>query len=187
MSVHYGLRLNLLFRSQNKPDAGALARIQKLDVSITSWNAELEALQKKSSKIQDAITALQERILEIGGSRLRVQQGKVDSAKFNIDLFNSEITRTEVTNEKARIDIERLTASLEILKGSYEELDTEVEEHKSSLDEIIAYVTRAEAAVDQATQREDSKASRLQDLKAELDEKLEAVAGFKRDQVTSHQ
>ena len=73
---------------------------------ISTQKSQLSKLTDNSSKIEDQIKQLQEKILEVGGVRLRMQKAKVDGLQEQVDTCNSGLTKLQVekaTREKSYV------------------------------------------------------------------------------------
>ncbi|KAI0640132.1 RecF/RecN/SMC protein [Trametes polyzona] len=174
-------------KSQSKPDAGDVSRIEKLDRSIDTATAELEKLQAKASAIEAEIKALEKKILEIGGARLLSQKSKVDGIRLHINLANDEITKAEVAKAKAEKDrvkhqsaVESNTAELEDVRGELAELEEQLEECAGYMSQLRQQVDVAQAAAEQSSEA-------LAKLKEELDEKTENIQAFKQTKMKLEQ
>lgn len=169
-------------KTQNKPNQGDIHRISTLDTAIESTTAELEQLQAKSAKIEDAIKGLEKRILEIGGSKLLSQKSKIDGIRLMINLANDEITKAEVTKVKAEKDIIKLASSIEVNEGTYEEYEGEVRGLQETLQELQTYLRELKAKCNDAQQAADNSKEDLDELKKELDGKEEQIQEFLKKQ-----
>ncbi|KAF9515941.1 hypothetical protein BS47DRAFT_1391255 [Hydnum rufescens UP504] len=143
--------------AHSKPNASDVKRIKALEAEIASSTAEVEKLREKSGAIESDISTLQDKILEIGGVRLRSQKSKVEGIKQQIDHVNEQITKAE------------LDAELEALA---EELET----CSRDLADVRAQVEKAQEIADSA--KED-----LGEMKAELDEKMILINQFRAKEV----
>ena len=70
---------------------------------------------------------MQDKILEIGGDKLRAQKSKVDQIKDQIALTNEQITKTQVAKSKAEKDMTKFENSLAKNEGELEELNDGIE------------------------------------------------------------
>ncbi|KAF8586245.1 RecF/RecN/SMC protein [Ramaria rubella] len=174
-------------KSQTKPDVGDLSRISTLDKDITTSTAELERLRESAKVIEDAIQALENKILEVGGAKLLAQKSKVDGVKLHINLANEEITKAEVAKAKAGKDTEKLkntigsnTSTLEDLEQDITNLDQQLQECGEVLDDIRSKVDAAQAAAENA--KED-----LEGIKTDLDEKMVGIQEFRKKEMEYNQ
>lgn len=170
-------------RAQNKPNQGDLKRISTLDAEIESATAELDQLNEKSGKIEQAIKVLEKRILEIGGSRLLGQKSKVDGIRLLINIANEEITRAEVARAKAEKDVGKLTASIESNGATYEEYQGEVKELEDTLGDLRTYLTSLREKYEDAQQAAENSKEDLDELKKKLDERDDHIQEFLKKQV----
>ncbi|KAN0127918.1 RecF/RecN/SMC N terminal domain containing protein [Lactarius tabidus] len=170
-------------KSQSKPDAGDISRIALLEREIATAQGELEKLQSKSSTIEEAIKALEKKILDIGGSRLLAQKSKVDGLKLHINIANEEITKAEVAMAKAEKDSVKFKGSIASNRQSLEDIESELEKLTESLQEVKDYVADIRAKVEAAQAEVENSKDDLENLKTELDEKTEEIQAFRKKEV----
>ncbi|KAH9953375.1 hypothetical protein BC827DRAFT_1248888 [Russula dissimulans] len=169
--------------AQNKPDAGDLSRIASLEREIAAAERELESLQSRSGTIEEAIKALEKKILDIGGSRLLAQKSKVDGLKLHINLASDEITRAEVAKAKAEKDSVKLENSIAGHQQGLAEVEAELETLNESLQEVKDYVADIRAKVEAAQAEVENSKDDLENLKVELDQKTEEIQAFRAVEV----
>ncbi|KAF9011348.1 RecF/RecN/SMC protein [Cyathus striatus] len=170
-------------KAQSKPNSGDLARISELEDTIASATSELEGLQAKSSKIEDAIKALEKKILDIGGSRLLSQKSKVDGIRLHISIANDEITKAEVAKSKAEKDMHKFENNIQSNSTVLEEVESELEELKEQLTELVGYVTELREEVEKAQVTEENSKEDLDKIKADVDEREEEIAVFRKKEM----
>jgi structural maintenance of chromosome 4 len=100
--------------------------MKQLESSIAKRAAELEKVQKKAATIEAEIKALQNKILEAGGIRLRSQKAKVEGIKEQLENHNDLIVRAQVARTKAEKDVEKADASVREYEAALEQLDAEI-------------------------------------------------------------
>ncbi|KAH9029014.1 SMCs flexible hinge [Lactarius pseudohatsudake] len=115
------------FETQSKPGAGDLSRVTFLEREIPTTQNELKRLQSPSGTIEEAIKALERKILDIGGSQLLAQRAKVDGLKLHIDIASKGITRAEVAMTKAEKDLAKHEGSIARNQQSLEGVEIELE------------------------------------------------------------
>lgn len=169
--------------SQSKPNAADQKRIKSLEATIASSTSEVNKLREKSGAIESDIQALQEKILEIGGVRLRSQKAKVDGMKQQMDHINETITRAEVGKAKAERDSEKLGTNLKNNAASLEEQEATLGE----LEEVLAVcgedLENVRKRVEQAQSVADAAKEDLAEMKAELDERMVLINKFRAKEV----
>ncbi|KAJ7497217.1 RecF/RecN/SMC [Mycena latifolia] len=174
-------------KSQGKPNAGDIGRVAKLDKEIHKSVAELEDLQEKASKIERGIEELEQRIMEIGGSKLLTQKSLVDGIRLHINLANEEITKAEVAKAKADKDQAKLAASIKVNSASMEEVDAELQLLNGQIDELAEFISEHQSNVEEAKAAAENSKDDLETLKKALDEKEEEIQAFKQKEMELEQ
>lgn len=171
-------------RSQSKPDAGDVKRISSLEATIEAAAEEVKKLRKSSSAIEKEIQALQDKILEIGGTRLRSQKTKVDGIKEMIDLANDQITKAEVGKAKSEKDTEKLAHGIESAEAQLGELKAEVEELDEMLGACQADVAGVREKVEMGQEVAEKHTQELEEMKTDLDDKTKQINHFRKKEVS---
>jgi len=140
---------------------------------------ETDKLREKSTAITEQIKELQNKILEVGGVRLRAIQSRVTTTKGLLDLANEAITKAEVGQAKAQRDVDKLQKAIEGNKATLGEVEAELEVVEGDLVSITGDLEvirgKVQEAMDASTDVQDA----LGESKKELDEKLEGINGFR--------
>jgi structural maintenance of chromosome 4 len=92
-----------------------------LESKITKLKDDIDTLHKETSGIEDEIKALQEKIMQVGGVKLRSQKAKVDDLRDQITALNDRVTTCDVARAKNRKDCEKFE---KIMKSSEEEMES---------------------------------------------------------------
>lgn len=108
-------------------------RIAQLDAALAESESELVKLAKKTEPIETEIKDLQDQILAVGGTKLRVQQTKVADIKERLELLSDRLTKAQVAGAKAEKDIVKLDKALETNKVTEEELESELDELEKAI------------------------------------------------------
>ncbi|KAG8974695.1 hypothetical protein FRB90_009718, partial [Tulasnella sp. 427] len=174
-------------QSQSKPDAGDVKRIAVLDGEIASASAEVNKLRKQANTIQQVIEGLQNKILEIGGTRLRSQKAKVDGLKEMMDLANDQITKAEVGKAKAEKDVEKYTHSIDAAEAQLEEMKAEIDELDNVLASCQEDINGVREKVNMAQEAAEKHSNDLEDMKSELDEKQASINKFRKKELAINQ
>ncbi|KAG6856767.1 hypothetical protein H0H87_000945 [Tephrocybe sp. NHM501043] len=173
--------------ARSGPNKGDLTRIKSLETDIAQATAELERLQEKSAKVENAIKELEKKILDIGGSRLLKQKSTVEGLKLHITLANDEITKAEVAKAKAAKDSARLDGTIQTNTVGLQDADAELEELDGNLEDLTAYVTDLRAKVEDAQDAANTSKEDLDKLKAEVDDKDQEIAEFRKKELEIQQ
>ncbi|RSH93703.1 hypothetical protein EHS25_006350 [Saitozyma podzolica] len=167
-------------QSQSKPDAADEKRIKVLDSEIASLTKEADKLREKSSGISDQIKELQNKILEVGGVKLRAIQSKVTTTKGLLDLANEAITKAEVGQAKAERDAEKLNKAIEGNTAKLEEVEAELGVVQDDLSAVQGDLETIRSKVQEAKDASEEVQRDLAESKAELDEKMSDINAFRK-------
>ena len=150
------------------------SQIKPLEDQVSSFKRAIEKLHSETSNVEAEIQALQDKIMEVGGIKLRSQKAKVDGLKEQIDLLTDEISSAEVAktkneklkakHEKAQLEAEKEIASLD---KETEKLDADVAKQASGASESRA---TAEAAKDELELKKEELGSLKKDLDMQTSE-----------------
>lgn len=177
-------KLTTVNRSQSKPDAADEKRIKALDAEIGSLTKETDKLREKSASISDDIKSLQNKILEVGGVRLRAIQSKVSTTKGLLDLANESITKAEVGQAKAARDVEKLENSIANNKTTLEEVGEELELVESNLEGCTADLNKVVDSIQQVNDSSDDINEDFEQSKQQLEEKQAGINAFRALEVS---
>lgn len=170
-------------RNESKPNANDVKRIAALEKEIDSVENELTKLRAKAGAYEKDISDLQDKILEVGGVKLRSQRSKVDDIKGMIELANEQLFKAEAGKTKCEKDRKKYTASIESHEVALREAEEEMAALEADLQTCQADVQKLQKAVSQAEAAKDTYEENLKELKEELDEKLKLTLSFRAKQV----
>jgi len=167
------LMLILIYSSSEaKPASSDGGEIALLEKKIAKLEKEIVQLKNETAGEENAIKMLQDRIMEIGGIKLRSQKATVDGIREKLDTLNGEITTAEVAKRKAeqtKTKSEKAERdSLKELEGVTAELNALEEEQANHSAMTEQMSQKAEEAKDFLEQRKEE----LSAAKEQLDERL---------------
>lgn len=156
---------------EHQPSQTDDKRAADLERGIAKLNSSVEKLRAETASAEAEIKELQDKIMEVGGERLRAQRVKVDGLKEEISAHGEATTGAEVRRakaEKARAKLEREHAKasreLEAAAADLEKLEGEVENQGQMSEDLRVEVENAEGELKERKKE-------LSGLKRELDEK----------------
>ncbi|GAA5926838.1 hypothetical protein JCM3775_007053 [Rhodotorula graminis] len=167
-------------RSQSKPDAGDVKRVAQLEKAIATLGGELESLRTKAAKYEDKIAALQSKIEEVGGLKLRSQKAKVADLQDQIRHNETRLVKAKTERTRAEKDLAKATKSIDSSTAKIEELEEEVAELKKQLKANEEEAEPVRQTVEQAQIKVEEGREQLSALKAELDDQEEAIIEFRK-------
>jgi len=137
----------------------------------------------ETAGIENEIKALQEKIMEVGGVKLRSQKSKVDDLREQITALNDRITTCDVARVKNEKDCEKFA---KIMKSSEEELETLTEELAQLEEDMKESVRKAEQVRKKAEDAEhilSVKQDELNELREKLDERRAALTTTRGEEI----
>ena len=184
LSLMNDQRTSCLLRSKSKPEAGDVKKISQLDKDVATLSKGLVQLQKESSSIETKIKALQEKILEVGGVKLRSQQTKVQDLRSRISLANDRLTKSEVGRAKSEKDAIKLGKAIEANNLALKLAEGELEHLTTQISDGAATSSTVRKAVEQSKVVLDEKVEELAEMKKDLDDKVDMITQFKKREVS---
>ncbi|TIC27935.1 RecF/RecN/SMC protein [Wallemia mellicola] len=165
-------------KEASKPDASDAKRTKTLENEITKLEKEVTKLTSTTSSIEREIEQLQEKILEVGGVKLRAQKSKVDSVKMMMGLCNERMTKAEVALSKSDKDINRYEKTNKDNEKKLEKLERELEQINEKNSEQLSKANGVKGEVDKMRDALEAKQDELQTIKAQLDDEALAMQSF---------
>ena len=153
-------------------------------MQLEALDEELEKLSEKSSAIESDIEALQEKILEAGGVRLRTQKSKVDGIKEMIELGSERTTKAEVAKAKAEKDITKLEKAIATNTASLEGMEDELAELLETIRSRSATLESERSKVEEAQEAMEAKREAKDEVKSQLDSHAGSANAFRKLEVS---
>lgn len=145
-------------------------KISTLGKSIAAMEKDVEKLQSETAGIEADVQTLQDKIMEIGGVKLRGQKAKVDGLKDQIALLSESLSAAEVAKSKAekqgkKHEQAHAEASAELEKNArdMEQIEDDIQAQGKDTSDVRR---RAE----EAQQSLEEKKEELEELKSQLDQ-----------------
>ncbi|KAI0998292.1 Structural maintenance of chromosomes protein 4 [Podosphaera aphanis] len=156
---------------EHQPSKIDASRKESLKKDIVKTNSEIEQLLGETASVEREIKELQDKIMEIGGEKLRAQKAKVDATKGEIDDLNEKISIAEVNRakaEKQKVKYEKdHKKAMKDLETASADLETLEDEIKTQSANARGY----QETIDKAQENLSSKKNELKCLKLDLDAK----------------
>ena len=162
-----------------------MKKLAQFDKTILALTKEHDSLRSQAQRIEEKIKGLQEKILEVGGVKLRGQQTKVQDLKAQIDLATDRLTKAEVGKNKSDKDAKKLAKAIEVNTAALEATEEELQELVQQIESGAAESEAVRKGVEQAQDVLSEKQEELAEMKALLDEKLVIVTQFRKREVRS--
>ena len=168
-------------------------KIVSLEKEISQHEKGVEKIKSETAGVEAEIKELQDKIMEVGGVRLRAQKAKVDGLKEQIATLTEEISTAEIARSKQEKQQSKhkkafLEAEAEVASTA-EEMESLVNEGQSRDKDASGSKRQAE----EAQEALETKQEELATTKRELDEKkaeLNSIRGVEiemRNQLEENQ
>jgi structural maintenance of chromosome 4 len=173
-----------MFRNQTKPLSSELARHDEVKKLIMKNGNEIQALMESAAEIEAVIKDLQEKILEVGGVKFRSQKAVVDGIQEQISTQKDRIAKLKVEKASRERNMGKLNSAIESKGKEVEDLDTEMNNIKSTLDSQLASAASVRAEVTEAKNLLLDKETLMENLKEKIDSNTEVVNEIRRNAVS---
>lgn len=153
---------------QEKEIQAAMEKKAKLE-------AQLESLKEGSAELENTISALQDKIMEIGGVKLRFIKSEVDGIREQREIISARLSQGLVEKTKKENELKKQTR---LIKNVQQETEESTGGHKSSekeLEEMAEVVNKLEAEIEEMRTAVDEKQEVVLALKSEADEKSASI------------
>ncbi|SZF03760.1 unnamed protein product [Blumeria hordei] len=167
-------RIQELNRDHQSPQSDD-GRVLSLKKDIITLNKEIKKLRGETSSVEMEIKLLQDKIMEVGGEKLRALKVKVDTVREEIGEIGEQISTAEVKRAKAekyKVKHEKDQAKAVM---DFESATTELEYLEIKIQSESSSVKGHQAEIDEAQKSLEVKKEELDCLKSNLDEKTEAL------------
>ncbi|KAF5389563.1 hypothetical protein D9757_004121 [Collybiopsis confluens] len=166
-------------KAHSQPDKKDIARIQALDGNLRKFETELEGLKAKTAQIEASIQEVEDKILQIGGSKLVAQRSKVDGLRNHIDLTNDAITLAEVTKAKSEKDVAKHQQAVDRDIVERDVVDKELVALEANLAEVQSYIEQLREQADDVNNKAENEKDILQKQKDRLDRTAEDLESYR--------
>jgi len=149
--------------TSEQPSKSDDARIGTLEKQIAQFEKAVDELRAETAGIEAEIKDLQDKIMEVGGVRLRGQKAKVDGLKEQIETLTEEISNAEVTRSKAE---KQKTKHEKVFEEAEREIASALEEFEQLTEEVKNQASDASGSKKKA---EEAQEVRTMDRRFQLD------------------
>lgn len=156
-------------QSSEDPQQQAAPQIAALEKDITKHEREIEKLSANTRGLEEEVQALQERIMEIGGVKLRGQKAKVDGLREQLSTLHEEVSNAEVEQSKTEKAQTKHEKSQQSSKKEIDVTQTELHRLEEEAGNQSSDISRLRKEAEEAQESFDSKQEEHNVSKAELD------------------
>lgn len=157
--------------AEHKPSKADESRAAALEKQISSLEKEISKLGAEKVGIEEEIQLLHDKIMEVGGVRLRSQKAKVDGLKEQIRLLSEEISNAEIAKSKNEKLITKHRKSGADAGEEAAHVAVELEKLAEAAKNQATDASGSKQKVEEAQEALEAKQQELKALKEELEEK----------------
>lgn len=150
----------------------ALARVMKL-------KEEEKSLGKQTASTKQKIVELREKIMEIGGSELKLQNDKVSSISGQIESLINKQKKEKSTIRKTENELKKQTKAFKNAQTDLQQFNQEVKTLEEATAKLIITLEEIEESLHQVQEERQSLSSRTETLKEKLTSLEENATEFK--------
>ncbi|KAG5365215.1 Structural maintenance of chromosomes protein 4 [Yarrowia sp. C11] len=157
--------------------------LEEARAHVASLEAEVEELKSQCSSIDEEIASLEEKIMETGGLKLRMQKSKVDGLVQKIEIVQGKMKTGNKDRSKAQHNV---TKQQRIITESQKELQSFQEEcapFQSKFDALEQKVAECETESEEATKAMYEQEEKVSALRNELQEKQAEISEMRKAEV----
>jgi structural maintenance of chromosome 4 len=166
--------------SSQSADSKALSAAEK---RLAGLDKELQSLRERSQGLEQAIADLQEKIMEAGGVRLRMQKSKVDSVREQMELVNTRLSNGLLEKTKAQNETKKQRRAIEAAEKDISDVSMEAEGLGKELNERASLVVQLENEVATLTDDLDDRQELMNKLKEELESKQTEIDALRSTEI----
>ncbi|KAJ3336067.1 hypothetical protein HDU93_003717 [Gonapodya sp. JEL0774] len=163
-----------------RPDSGDVARMKQLEYSINKLEKELVTLRKPCQEVEDAVADLQNKILEIGGTKLRAQSSRVEDVVAKIESTNDKITQATVSKSSSEKLIEKTLKANTAAAKELADAEKQLEAVKQEVDAKMDAAAEIKRKADKAQEILDAQKEKILNLITEQKARHASIQKFKR-------
>ncbi|CAL9738321.1 structural maintenance of chromosomes protein 4 [Monosporozyma servazzii] len=148
-----------------------------LSLKLAALKEELREIMDQCKSTTQNIEQLKDKIMKIGGTKLQMQNSKVNSILERIGILESKGKKDKHTIKKAKSSLKRLNKTLEASVEESDQINIDLKkaeevtkESTSKLQEIETILNAYESQVNEQNSIIEEKAQELQDLEVELND-----------------
>ncbi|KAI9594810.1 hypothetical protein BDF19DRAFT_96626 [Syncephalis fuscata] len=168
---------------RNKPKEATAMRMKQLQKSITERSVQLEQLKQQASVIEQDIKALQEKIMEVGGVRLRSQKAKVENIKEQMESCNEQSVRAQVSRTKAEKDGNKAEQAVASNTAELEAIAQEIADIEQKINDKTSAALEVRQRCDEAKALMEDKDEQLAEMKQRVEEQQDQVKQLRLKEV----
>ncbi|KAI5956447.1 SMC4 [Candida jiufengensis] len=140
-------------------------------------------LKHEMAESENQISILEKKIMEAGGTDLKIQNSKVDSIKKQISIVNEKTSGDRMAVKKLESDIKRHTKAIEDAKTEQSNIEKDYDSNKEQKAVVEEKLKELEEEIIKVENDKKNQDEELEVIRVKIEEKEEEIAEFKQFEV----
>lgn len=111
-------------------------QLKKMEKSVAAFKKEYEKAQAEASKVEEEVHRLHKQIMDIGGTKLKAAESRINVVQTQIDQIAGNITRANVAVKTAKRNAAKTETRVQSLKEDIEENSANIEKLEAEFKKI---------------------------------------------------
>ncbi|KAG4304930.1 hypothetical protein PORY_001605 [Pneumocystis oryctolagi] len=146
---------------------------KELENEVSNLEKENEATRKNMVGIEQEIKRLQDRIMDIGGIRLRSQKAKVDNIQDQLNTIYDRISNADISKIKKEKDKIKFQKAIDDSKNELQTIETQLSEVKVSISKKAKLIDNIRCKIEKTEEEMNEKTDELAETKLKLNKEIE--------------
>lgn len=146
-------------------------QIKRVEQSINTLSQEKVKIEKECSGLKTQIASIQQKIMDVGGVKLKMQRAKVDSVKQKMEILFEKKSQDDIVISKTKNKIKRLTEEIAADKEEIKKSEDTISDIQNDYADRIKNFENAEEKIRQL----EAEKTDIVDKKEKIEEEIEAV------------
>jgi structural maintenance of chromosome 4 len=158
-----------------EPDPADVKRLKELNKKISLSQSELDSLVSSCQPLEDDIRQLQDKIMEVGGVRMRTQKAKVDSLLEQIDQNQHKISNLQAEKSSREKNLKKSGNVIDKREREMEQIEQELAKTLEAYNDTCQRIASAKEESREASNELETKEEEVARLKELLQERSAAL------------
>lgn len=180
-STELKLKQERLKELETDRDGGSVEDRELADAEskLQVLSEEYDEIENETKNKQQLINSLKEKIMKIGGTKLQLQNSKVNSINEQISIISSKQKKDRTATKKAENDLKRLEKQCREASNDIESCNLEVSKINVLNTELEAKIYKLDTSLNETESLKEEVEEEYERVKTNLEEKTNKTSDFK--------
>ncbi|KAH3669465.1 hypothetical protein OGAPHI_001586 [Ogataea philodendri] len=158
-------------------------QIVEESTAIEKLESEKKSLKDQSQGLADQIAEIQEKIMEAGGVKLKMQQSKVESVLQKLEILNEKESSDSLQLTKLHNMVTRLKGQISENSIEIQEAENDISKIKETYDSSLRKFQSSEKELEELTSQLEDVTEKCEQSKEELNAKQSQIADLRKEEI----